>query len=118
MVKNGWCNGWTDYKVIGLLQTVAAICEAANEFRRGNSRGAIYTPLLVRRGGCGINKKSAKPTLAPQTGRSLTDHVLKMHSETFCVSDLPVRSFKEASRHFLEVASSPPHEEHLSKLSF
>src|SRR5262249_29212624 len=56
-------------------------------------------------------KKSAKPTLAPQTGRSLTDHVLKMHSETFCVSDLPVRSFKEASRHFLEVASTPPHEE-------
>src|SRR5262245_32991836 len=51
-------------------------------------------PLLVRRGGCGINKKSAKPTLAPQTGRSLTRHVLKMHSEPWCVSDLPVRSYK------------------------
>ena len=32
-------------------------------------------PLLVRRGGCGIKKISAKPTLAPQTGWSLTSHV-------------------------------------------
>jgi len=28
--------------------------------------------LLVRRGGCGTKKISAKPTLAPQTGWSLT----------------------------------------------
>src|SRR5262245_33769778 len=30
------------------------------------------TPLLTRRGGCGIRKISAKPTSAPQTGWSLT----------------------------------------------
>ena len=35
--------------------------------------GAI--PLLVRRGGCGIKKISAKPTLAPQTGWSLTQTI-------------------------------------------
>jgi len=29
-------------------------------------------PLLVRRGGCGIKAISAKPTLAPQPGWSLT----------------------------------------------
>jgi len=32
-------------------------------------------PLLVRRGGCGIKKTSAKPTLVPQTGWSFTSHV-------------------------------------------
>src|SRR5262245_24414822 len=32
-------------------------------------------PLLVRRGGCGIKKISAKPTLAPQTEWSLTINV-------------------------------------------
>src|SRR5262245_14234992 len=31
-------------------------------------------PLLVRRGGCGTKKISAKPTLAPQTGWSLTKY--------------------------------------------
>jgi hypothetical protein len=47
----------------------------------------------VRRGGCGIKKISAQPTLAPQTGWSLTSHS--------GVSDHPVRSNKEATRHFL-----------------
>jgi hypothetical protein len=32
-------------------------------------------PLLLRRGGYGINKISAKPTLVPQTGWLLTSHV-------------------------------------------
>src|SRR5262249_42103978 len=32
-------------------------------------------PLLVRRGGCGIKKFSAMPSLAPQTGWSLTPYV-------------------------------------------
>src|SRR5262245_41600683 len=32
-------------------------------------------PSSVRRGGCGINKKSAKPTLTPQTGWSLTSQI-------------------------------------------
>jgi hypothetical protein len=32
-------------------------------------------PLLVRRGGCGIKEISAQPTLAPQTGWSLTSHI-------------------------------------------
>ena len=47
-------------------------------------RGKVI-PLLVRRGGCGIRKISAKPTLMPQTGWSLTNYV---------VTDHPVRSFK------------------------
>ena len=34
------------------------------------------------------------------------------------VSDHPSAPSKEASRHFLYVASTPPHEEHLSKLAF
>jgi hypothetical protein len=62
------------------------------------------SPLLVRRGGCGIKKILAQPTLAPQTGWSLTSYIPR-------VSDHPVRSNKEASRHFLYVASTPPHEE-------
>ena len=33
------------------------------------------------------------------------------HTENWLVSDHPVRSNKEASRHFLNVASTPPHEE-------
>src|SRR5499433_1234780 len=33
------------------------------------------------------------------------------HKSLFGVSDHPVRSNKEASRHFLNVASTPPHEE-------
>jgi len=41
-------------------------------------------PLLVRRGGCGIKKISAKPTLAPQTGWSLTP-------KCWLVSDHPGR---------------------------
>src|SRR5262245_17354650 len=35
-------------------------------------RAGLSIPLLVRRGGCGIKKISAKPTLLPQTGWSLT----------------------------------------------
>jgi hypothetical protein len=35
----------------------------------------------------------------------------KTHSETLSVSDHPVRSIEVASQHFLDVASSPPHEE-------
>src|SRR5262245_60259761 len=35
----------------------------------------LRTPLLVRRGGCGIKKISAKPTLAPQTGWSLNRYM-------------------------------------------
>jgi hypothetical protein len=34
-----------------------------------------------------------------------------VHKSYFVVSDHPVRSNKEASRHFLYVASTPPHEE-------
>src|SRR5262245_6048177 len=34
-----------------------------------------HIPLLVRRGGCGIKKILAQPTLAPQTGWSLTSQV-------------------------------------------
>jgi hypothetical protein len=44
--------------------------EGVNELS-ANVRGKVI-PLLVRRGGCGIKKISAKPTLMPQTGWSLT----------------------------------------------
>jgi len=60
------------------------------------------SPLLVRRGGC-ANKKSREASEAARTGWSLT--------ETVSASDHPVRSITEASRHFLAVASTPPHEE-------
>src|SRR5262249_39728475 len=40
------------------------------------------------------------------------------HESDSGVSVHPVRSNKEASRHFLFVASTPPREEHLSKLAF
>src|SRR4030095_15060685 len=33
------------------------------------------SPLLVRRGGCGIKKTSAKPPVTPQTGCWVTIHV-------------------------------------------
>src|SRR5215468_6691800 len=59
-----------------------------------------HSPFLVRRGGCGIKKISAKPTLAPQTGWSLT---LKSSART----TTPSAPSNEASRHFLTVASTP-----------
>ena len=58
-----------------------------------------------RRGGCGINKKLAKPTEAPQTGWSLTHHVSSTHSETFRVSDHPARAISE--RNFFSMARPP-----------
>jgi hypothetical protein len=33
------------------------------------------SPLLTRRGGCGIKKILAQPTFAPQTGWSLASHI-------------------------------------------
>src|SRR5262245_559231 len=72
-------------------------------YRRNFLRGYLGyrgIPLLVRRGGCGIKKISAKPTLAPQTGWSLT-------SQYSGVRDHPVR-----------FASSPPHEEGNSSYLF
>src|SRR5262245_15500565 len=50
-------------------------------------------PLLVRRGGCGIKKISAKPTLAPQTGWSPS----------------PKRGLRATNP--AAVAATPPHEE-------
>src|SRR5215510_2898186 len=59
--------------------------------------------LLVRVG-CGIKKMSAKPTLAPQTGWSLIRKVTR---------EGPPRPLhlRWLRRHFLDVASTPPHEE-------
>jgi hypothetical protein len=42
---------------------------------RSRLKEVVDIPLLVRRGGCGIKKIAAKPTLAPQTGWSLTSQV-------------------------------------------
>src|SRR5215475_14893049 len=43
--------------------------------REGRNQMGERSPLLVRRGGCGVKKISAQPTLAPQTGWSLTSHI-------------------------------------------
>jgi hypothetical protein len=58
----------------------------------------------VRRGGCGIKKIFGAAHLSAADG--VVAH--KPHSG---VSDRPVRSNKEASRHFLYVAPTAPHEE-------
>src|SRR5262245_45991522 len=65
-----------------------------------------HSPLLVRRGGCGIKKILAQPTLAPQTGWSLTRHIPGVSDEfswwlrPIGLARTPpsVRSKKEASR--------------------
>jgi hypothetical protein len=62
------------------------------------------SPLLVRRGGCGIKKISAKPTLVPQTGWSLTTHIPARAT----TPSAPIRRLRG---NFLNVASTPPHEE-------
>jgi len=54
-----------------------------------------------------LKKISAKTTLSAADG----EVAHKSHSG---VSDHPVRSNKEASQHFLYVASTPPHEEGIS----
>src|SRR5262245_46867254 len=48
-------------------------CTLGTLYQSFEKRGPII-PFLVRRGGCGIKKISAKPTLMPQTGWSLTPH--------------------------------------------
>jgi len=55
------------------------------------------------------SRKCREATVGRRTGWSLTSHFA--HAETLCVSDHPVRSIKVASQHFLDVASTPPHEE-------
>ena len=86
-----------------LLQTVGALYGAVKKRLNGWVKSI---PLLVRRGGCTINKNAAKPPYSAQTGWSLANH-----SETWLESDHPGRSRKEASQHFLDVAATPPHEE-------
>ena len=56
-------------------------------------------------------RKCSEASLTAQAGRSLTSPLAKRNSEHDVVSNLPVRSLKVASRHFLGVASTPPHEE-------
>src|SRR5262249_55071527 len=53
---------------------------------------------------CGIKKISAKPTLAPQTGWSLTTQIRGERPP-------PSAPNEEASRHCLTVVFTPPHEE-------
>src|SRR3989442_8482029 len=66
-------------------------------------------PLLVRRGGCGINKKA-------RSHRSAADGVVahkshfRMRFERWCLSDHPVRAFSERDL-FSCGAATPPHEE-------
>src|SRR5262245_24965101 len=60
-------------------------------------------PLLVRRGGCGIKKISAKPSSGPQPGWSLAGKRRERPPRP-----LPQRWLRSIC---FEVASTPPHEE-------
>jgi hypothetical protein len=74
----------------GVFSAEAAVYESVTELVRSLSQ---RIPLLVRSGGCGVKKISAKPTLAPQTGWSLTQHIEEnAFSETDLVSDHAGRS--------------------------
>ena len=63
-------------------------------------------PLLVRRGGCGINKKSRSHRSAAD-GWSLTRKCFKTHSEPSLASGRPVRAFSERD-YFFDGAATPP----------
>src|SRR5262249_37755366 len=81
-------------------------------------------PLLVRRGGCGIKKISAKPTLAPQTGWSLISNVsverrlLLMAPPYRACAGSARRPFQRRRLRGILLMSRPPppHEAQLSKL--
>ena len=62
---------WT----LDLRNVTAAATVDARLKRRSRNQMGERSPLLVRRGGCGIKKILAKPTLAPQTGWLLTTHI-------------------------------------------
>jgi len=55
--------------------------------------------------------KSREATLFRADGVVAHKPRFKTHSEARIVGDHRVRSLKEASRHFIDVASTPPHEE-------
>ena len=78
--------------------------------KNGLSLQGKLNPLLVRRGGCALNKNVAELPYSAQTGWSLTNHVPGVHSETWLESDHPGRSKKEASQHFFDLAATPPRE--------
>jgi hypothetical protein len=69
-----------------------------------------HIPLLARRGGC-ASKKMLRSHRSGADGVVAHKPCFKTHSETLFVSDHPVRSIVVASQHFLDVASTPPHEE-------
>src|SRR3989442_14860148 len=85
-------------------------------------RGRI--PLLVRRGGCGLNKKRQSPRKPAADGvvahkppfkNAFRNMVCErpprpLHLLRLRAIALALRA-KVASRHFLDVASTPPHEE-------
>src|SRR5262249_30573545 len=72
-------------------------------------------PLLVRRGGRDIKKNIAKPPLLERMGakrkRDSAQHQEWSLTQAVSVSDHPVCGAKEASRHFVTAAATPPHEE-------
>src|SRR5947209_2667841 len=63
-------------------------------------------PSLKRRGGCGINQKSRSHRRAAD-GVVAHKPCFKTHSETYLVSDHPVRAVFETGP-FFEGADSPP----------
>ncbi len=62
------------------------------------------SPLLVRRGRLRHQENFGEAHLSAADG-------VVAHKSHFGVTDHPVRSNKEPSRHFLYVAATPPHEE-------
>src|SRR5262245_31294424 len=68
-----------------------------------------WTGSFVRRGGCGIKTISAKPTLAPQPGWSLTNRILLKRPPR------PLRQMRLRDI-LLGVAATPPHEEGIAPM--
>jgi hypothetical protein len=73
--------------------SVAGCFGGADWFSAADCFRASIFPSSVRRGGCGIKKISAKPTLAPQTGWSVTPNC-------YLLATTPAA-----------IAATPPHEE-------
>jgi hypothetical protein len=73
------------------------------------SEGRI--PLLLRRGGCGINKKSRSHRSAADGVVAYTQWSKNAFRNMVCERPPRPLPSKVASRHLFDVASTPPHEE-------
>src|SRR5258705_13693858 len=111
--------GWIDISKLPAISFVVSklICNYsslsfwAGVFPSSQRRGGWATKKMSRslRSGADGGRSPRKPDRAQQSrkgGRSQA--VFRTHSEIWLASDHPVRSSKEASRYFLDVASTPP----------